>query len=65
MDQVFRRPQQEVGGAKRGLEVFGPEIGDQVEERRMLFAGLSADVADKAGKQDQIEIMLVESPMRI
>ena len=49
-------------GRSVGLEVFGPDIGDQVEERRMFFAGLSADVTDKAGKKDQIEIMLGGNP---
>jgi hypothetical protein len=49
-------------GKSVALEVFGPEIGDQVEERQMFFAGLTADVTDKAGKQDQIEIMLGGNP---
>ena len=49
-------------GQSVALEVFGPNIGDQIEERRMFFAGLTADVTDKAGKQDQIEIMLGGNP---
>lgn len=49
-------------GKSVALEVFGPEIGDQVEERQMFFAGLTADVTNKAGKQDQIEIMLGGNP---
>ena len=49
-------------GKSVALEVFGPDIGDQVEERRMFFSGLTADVTDKAGKQDQIEIMLGGNP---
>jgi hypothetical protein len=42
--------------------VFGPEIGDQLEERQMFFAGLTAEVTDRAGKQDQIEIMFGGNP---
>ena len=49
-------------GKSVALEVFGTDIGDQVEERRMFFAGLTADVTDRAGKQDQIEIMLGGKP---
>jgi 5,10-methylenetetrahydrofolate reductase len=37
------------------LEVFGPDIGDQVEERNLFLAGMTAEVADKG---DQIEIMM-------
>ena len=49
-------------GQSVALEVFGPDIGDQIEERRMFFAGLTADVTDRVGKQDQIEIMLGGNP---
>lgn len=49
-------------GQSVALEVFSPEIGDQLEERRMFFAGLTADVTDKAGQQDKIEIMLGGNP---
>lgn len=37
------------------LEVFGPDIGNQVEERELFLSGLSAELAD-AG--DKIAIML-------
>jgi hypothetical protein len=40
------------------LEVFGMEIGDQIEERQMFFAGVSAELTDKADRQDKIEMML-------
>lgn len=49
-------------GQSVALEVFGPNIGDQVEERRMFFAGLAADMTDEAGSQGQIEIMLGGNP---
>lgn len=41
------------------LEVFGPEIGDQVEERHMRLAGVTAELADKG---DKIEIMMGGKP---
>jgi len=44
------------------LEVFGPDIGDQIEERHLFFAGVTAEVADKAGKGDTIEIMMGGKP---
>jgi hypothetical protein len=44
------------------LEVFGLEIGDQVEERQMFFAGLTAELTDKADRQDKIEMMLGGKP---
>ena len=40
------------------LEVFGPEIGNQVEERNMFLAGMTAEVTDKADRSDKIEIMM-------
>lgn len=40
------------------LEVFGQEIGDQIEERQMFFAGLTAEVTNKDGRPDKIEMML-------
>jgi hypothetical protein len=40
------------------LEVFGMDIGDQVEERQMFFAGLTAELTNEAGRQDKIEMML-------
>lgn len=53
-DNLSRRQE----GWEVTLEVFGPDIGDQVEERHMFLAGLTAEVADKAGKGDKIEIMM-------
>ncbi len=44
------------------LEVFGPDIGDQVEERHMFFAGITAEVADKAHDSDKIGIMMGGKP---
>ncbi|HEX9422937.1 MAG TPA: DUF5335 family protein [Pyrinomonadaceae bacterium] len=41
------------------LEVFGADIGDQVEERNLFLAGVTAEVADKG---DQIEIMMGGKP---
>jgi len=37
------------------LEVFGMDIGDQVEQRHLFLAGVTAEVADKG---DEIEIMM-------
>lgn len=45
------------------LEVFGPDIGDQVEERRMFLAGVTAELADNKGNRgDKIEIMVGGKP---
>ena len=44
------------------LEVFGQDIGDQIEERQMFFAGLTAEVTNKDGRQDKIEMMLGGAP---
>jgi hypothetical protein len=41
------------------LEVLGPEIGDQIEERNMFLAGVTAELADTG---DKIEIMLGGKP---
>ncbi|HKZ78826.1 MAG TPA: DUF5335 family protein [Pyrinomonadaceae bacterium] len=41
------------------LEVFGPDIGDQIEERDLTLEGVTAELAD-AG--DKIEIMLGNKP---
>lgn len=46
-------------GWEATLEVFGPEIGDQVEERHMFLAGMTAELSD-AG--DKIEIMMGGNP---
>jgi hypothetical protein len=60
--KFFDELSKKLEGQSVSLEVFGPDIGDQVEERRMFFAGLTADLTDKAGKPDQIEIMLGGTP---
>lgn len=60
--KFFNDLSKKLEGKSVALEVFGPEIGDQVEERQMFFAGLTADVTEKPGKQDQIEIMLGGNP---
>jgi hypothetical protein len=41
------------------LEVFGPEIGDQVEERDFFLSGIAAEI-----EQDKIEIMIGGNPNR-
>lgn len=41
------------------LEVFGPDIGNQVEERHMFLAGLTAEVTEGG---DNIEIMMGGRP---
>lgn len=43
------------------LEVFSPEIGDQVEERDFFLSGITAELADGG---DKIEIMMGGSPTR-
>jgi Family of unknown function (DUF5335) len=49
-------------GWEVALEVFGPEIGDQIEERHMFLAGVTAEVSDKAERGDKIEIMMGGKP---
>jgi hypothetical protein len=41
------------------LEVFSPEIGDQIEESHMFLSGMSAEVGDRG---DKIEIMMAGLP---
>jgi hypothetical protein len=41
------------------LEIFGPDIGDQIEERDLALEGVTAELAD-AG--DKIEIMIGAQP---
>ena len=50
-DNLSRRQE----GWEATLEIFSPEIGDQIEERHMFLAGTTAELADKG---DKIEIML-------
>ena len=42
------------------LEVFGPEIGSQMEEQEMPLEGITAELGN--GKPDKIEIMLGAEP---
>ena len=44
-------------GWEATLEVFGPDIGDQVEERRLYLTGLSAEVSAEQNGTDKIAIM--------
>lgn len=57
-DNLSRRQE----GWEVALEVFGPDIGDQIEERHLFLTGVTAEVADKAGKRDKIEIMIGGQP---
>jgi hypothetical protein len=41
------------------LEVFGSEIGDQIEERALFLAGLTAEVSERG---DHVAIMLGGKP---
>lgn len=41
------------------LEVFGPDIGDQIEERELALEGVTAELAE-AG--DKVEIMIGAAP---
>jgi hypothetical protein len=41
------------------LELFGPEIGDQIEGRDLAFEGITAEMADGGAK---IEIMIGADP---
>jgi hypothetical protein len=54
-DNLSRRQE----GWEVTLEVFGPDIGDQMEERHMFLAGLTAEVGDDG---DRIEIMMGGKP---
>ena len=54
-DNLSRRQE----GWQVTLEVLGQDIGDQVEERHMFLAGLTAEVADEG---DKIEIMMGGKP---
>jgi len=51
-------------GWEVSLEVFGAEIGDQIEERHMFLAGLTAEVSNEPNQPDKIEIMLGGKPGR-
>ncbi|MCM3904486.1 MAG: DUF5335 domain-containing protein [Pyrinomonadaceae bacterium] len=57
-DNLSRRQE----GWQVTLEVFGPDIGDQIEERHMFLAGVAAEVAGEANGGDKIEIMMGGKP---
>jgi hypothetical protein len=42
-------------GWQVALEVFGPDLGDQIEERDLFLSGVAAEVTDCG---DKIQIML-------
>src|SRR5262245_636218 len=46
-------------GCQVKVEVFGPEIGDQVEENSLFFSGATAEVKDRGAK---IELMIGARP---
>jgi hypothetical protein len=41
------------------LEVFGPDMGDQIEESHMFLAGMTAEVTEHG---DAIQIMMAGTP---
>jgi hypothetical protein len=57
-DNMSRRQE----GWEVGLEVFSPDIGDQIEGSHMFLAGMTAEVTDKIDKGDKIEIMMAGTP---
>jgi hypothetical protein len=57
-DNLSRRQE----GWQVTLEVFGADIGDQIEERHLFLAGVTAELADNAEKGDKIEIMMGGKP---
>jgi hypothetical protein len=44
------------------LEVFSPDIGDQIEERHMFLTGITAELTDKVDRSNKIEIMMAAAP---
>ena len=46
-------------GWRATLEIFGPDIGDQIEERELALEGVTAELMDTG---DKIEIMLGAKP---
>ena len=60
----FRNLSQKQEGWEATLEVFGPDIGDQIEERRMYLTGLTAEVSAADNDADKITIMFGGRPDR-
>ena len=54
-DNLSRRQE----GWEVGLEVFSPDIGDQIEGHHMFLAGMTAEVTEGG---DKIEIMMAGTP---
>jgi hypothetical protein len=54
-DNLSRRQE----GWEVGLEVFSPDIGDQIEGHHMFLAGMSAEVTERG---DKIGIMMAGTP---
>lgn len=54
----FKILSQRQEGWEVSLEVLGLDIGDQVEQRHMFLAGLTAELSADARRPDTIEIML-------
>jgi hypothetical protein len=46
-------------GWEVALEVFGPDLGDQIEERHMFLTGITAEVNERG---DTIQIMMAGTP---
>ncbi|MGH9874801.1 MAG: DUF5335 family protein [Pyrinomonadaceae bacterium] len=57
-DNLSRRQE----GWEVELEVFGPEIGSQVEGCHLFLAGIVAELRDDSDKGDKIEIMMAGKP---
>ena len=57
--RFFNAFSQRQEGWRVKLEVLRPDIGDQVEEKDLFFAGVVAELSDKG---DKIEVMLGGNP---
>jgi hypothetical protein len=58
----FKKLSQKQEGWEVSLELFGPDLGSQVEERHMFLAGLTAELSHEASRPDMIEIMFRGRP---
>ena len=58
----FKNLGQKQEGWEVCLEVLGPDIGDQVEERHMFLTGLTAELSDGAHRPDKIVMMFGGTP---
>jgi len=57
--EFFDKMSRSQEGWEVGLEVFSPDIGDQIEGRHMFLAGMTAELTEHG---DKIEIMMAETP---